>query len=169
MSISSNFSFDGPSIENLEAELGRWPRFVPAALDAGFTSVHGMPMRLRDERIGVLNVFGANPGTLTDADALVSRAMADIATIGILQQRAIHRAQETVEQLQVALTNRIMIEQAKGVLAERAGLAMEESFERLRTYARSTNQRLSDVARALIEGTLTPDVLVTPRAVRRRG
>jgi len=149
------------TIENLAAEVDRWPRFVPAALDAGFASVHGVPMRLRDERIGVLNVFGAHPGTLTDAQAMVSRAMADIATIGILQQRALHRAQETVEQLQVALTSRIMIEQAKGVLAERAGLAMDESFERLRTYARGTNRRLSDVAQELIDGTLSPDVLNT--------
>ena len=149
------------TIENLEAEVDRWPRFVPAALEAGFASVHGMPMRLRDERIGVLNVFGARPGTLTDADAPVGRAMADIATIGILQQRAIHQAHVTVEQLQVALTSRIMIEQAKGVLAERAGLAIEESFERLRAYARRNNRGISDVAQALIEGTLAPDVLHT--------
>lgn len=149
------------TIENLEVEVDRWPRFVPAALDAGFASVHGMPMRLRDERIGVLNVFGARPGTLADADASVGRAMADIATIGILQQRAIHQAQVTVEQLEVALTSRIMIEQAKGVLAERAGLAMDESFERLRAYARRSNRGISDVAQGLIEGTLAPDVLRT--------
>ena len=147
------------TIENLAGEVGRWPRFVPAALDAGFASVHGMPMRLRDERIGVLNVFGAHPGTLTDDQAMVSRAMADIATIGILQQRAIHQAQVTVEQLEVALTSRITLEQAKGVLAERAGLAIDDSFERLRSYARRSNRRLSDVAQALIEGTLTPEVL----------
>ncbi len=149
------------SIEYLATEVGRWPRFVSAALDAGFASVHGMPMRLRDERIGVLNVFGARPGTLTDDQAMVSRAMADIATIGILQQRAIHEAQVTVEQLQVALTSRITLEQAKGVLAEREGLAMDESFERLRTYARRNNRRMSDVAQALIEGTLTPEALDT--------
>ncbi len=150
------------TIEDLAAEVGRWPRFVPAALDAGFASVHGMPMRLRDERIGVLNVFGAHPGALTDDQAMVSRAMADIATIGILQQRAIHQAQVTVEQLEIALTSRITLEQAKGVLAEREGLAIDESFERLRIYARSSNSRLSDVARALIDGTLTPEVLHTP-------
>ena len=147
------------TIENLEAEVGRWPRFVPAARAAGFASVHAMPMRLRDERIGVLNVFGGRPGAITDDQVLVSRAMADIATIGILQQRAIHQAQVSMEQLQVALTSRIMIEQAKGVLAERAGLAIEESFERLRSYARASNRRLSDVAQDLLEGTLTADAL----------
>jgi len=152
------------TIENLGTEEGRWPRFVPAALAAGFASVHAVPMRLRDERIGVLNVFGAHPGTLSDEQALVSRAMADIATIGILQQRAIHQAQVTVEQLEVALTSRIMIEQAKGVLAERAGLAMEEAFERLRTYARRNSLRLSDVAQALLDGKLTPEILETPEA-----
>jgi GAF domain-containing protein len=150
------------TIENLETEVGRWPRFVPAASAAGFASVHAMPMRLRDERIGVLNVFGGRTGTITEDQLLVSRAMADIATIGILQQRAIHQAQVSMEQLQVALTSRIMIEQAKGVLAERAGFAMEESFERLRSYARASNRRLSDVARDLLEGTLTADALQVP-------
>ena len=154
-------SGEAVTIEDLATEVGRWPRFVPAALDAGFASVHGMPLRLRDERIGAFNVFGAHPGTLTDEQAMVSRAMADIATIGILQHRAIHQAQETVEQLQVALTSRITLEQAKGVLAERAGLAMDDSFERLRTYARRSNRRISDVAQALIEGTLAPEVLHT--------
>jgi GAF domain-containing protein len=149
------------TIENLEVEAGRWPRFVPAARDAGFAAVHAMPMRLRDQRIGVLNLFGANPGTLTDAQVLVSRAMADIATIGILQQRAIHEAQVTVDQLQVALNSRIMIEQAKGMLAERAGIAMEESFERLRTHARRSSRRLSDLAQDLIAGNLAPEVLRT--------
>jgi GAF domain-containing protein len=147
------------TIENLDDEVDRWPRFVPAARAAGFASVHAVPMRLRDERIGVLNVFGAQPGPLTEGQALVSRAMADIATIGILQQRAIHEAQVSMEQLQVALTSRVMIEQAKGVLAERAGLAMEESFELLRAYARATNRRLSDVAQDLLEGKLTADAL----------
>jgi hypothetical protein len=147
------------TIEDLGAEAGRWPRFVPAAVAAGFGSVHALPMRLRDERIGVLNLFGAQAGTLSEAEALASRAMADIATIGILQQRAIHQAQVTVEQLEMALTSRILIEQAKGVLAERAGVDMDVSFERLRSYARRSSRRLSDVARELIEGTLPPEAL----------
>lgn len=150
------------NIENLDDEADRWPRFVPAARAAGFASVHAVPMRLRDERIGVLNVFGAQPGHLSEDQALVSRAMADIATIGILQHRAIHEAQVSMEQLQVALTSRVMIEQAKGVLAERAGIAMEESFERLRAYARATNRRLSDVAQDLLEGNLSADALQAP-------
>lgn len=87
--------------------------------------------------------------------------MADIATIAILQQRAIHEAHRTVEQLRVALTSRVLIEQAKGVLAERSGLAMDEAFERLRAYARGGNHRMSDVAEALLEGTLTPEALQT--------
>ena len=118
--------------------------------------------QLQNEEGPCLDCFHSGEAVTIEADeqAMVSRAMADIATIGILQHRAIHQAQETVEQLQVALTSRITLEQAKGVLAERAGLAMD-SFERLRTYARRSNRRISDVAQALIEGTLAPEVLHT--------
>ena len=111
------------------------------------------------ERLGrILTALAARNGSASLAERLC------YAAVGVMQQRAIQQAQVTVEQLQVALTSRIMIEQAKGVLAERAGLAMEEAFERLRTYARRSSRRLSDVAQALLEGRLTPENLQTPEA-----
>ena len=147
-------------VEDLDTEAGRWPRFVPEALSTGFASVHALPMRLRQEIIGVLNLFGARPGRLSDADVTAGQAMADIATIGILQQRAIHQAHVTVDQLQGALTSRIIIEQAKGTLAERSGIAMDAAFEGLRSYARHHNRRLGDIAQELIDGTLEAEVLL---------
>ena len=147
-------------VEDLNAETGRWPRFVPEARAIGFASVHALPMRLRDEVIGVLNLFGADPGRLSDADVTAGQAMADVATIGILQQRAIHQSHVTVDQLQGALTSRIITEQAKGILAERSGIALDEAFERLRHYARQHNRRLGEIARELIDGTLEAEALV---------
>lgn len=146
--------------EDLNAETGRWPRFGPEARAIGFASVHALPMRLRHEIIGVLNLFGARPGRLSDADITAGQAMADIATIGILQQRAIHQSHVTVDQLQGALTSRIIIEQAKGIVAERSGIAMEEAFERLRHYGRQHNRRLGEIARELVDGTLEAEGLV---------
>lgn len=134
---------------------GRWPRFGPVALDAGFRSVHAVPMRLRGVVIGALNLFRADEGEIEDV--LIAQALADIATIAILQQRAASQAHLVNEQLHHALNSRIVIEQAKGMLAERAGLDMEQAFSWLRDHARSHNQLLADVARAVIDGTLETD------------
>lgn len=132
----------------------RWPRFTPEAIRSGFRYAHAVPMRLRGTILGALNLFGVETSDLSADDALAARALADIATIAILQNRAAVRAQVLNEQLSHALTSRIVIEQAKGVLAERLGLDMENSFSRLRGYARSNNLRLEDVARGVIVGTL---------------
>jgi GAF domain-containing protein len=145
--------------QRLAAVDTRWPRFAPVALEAGFQSVHALPMRLRGVIIGALNLFRADEGAMEDADVAAAQAFADVATIAILQHRAVLEAQVLNEQLNHALNSRIVIEQAKGVLAERAGLDMEQSFARLRNYARQHNLRLVNVAQDVIDGTLTTGAL----------
>ena len=134
---------------------GRWPNFTPVALEAGFRSVHALPMRLRGAIVGALNLFRIDEGPLDATDVLAAQALADVATIAILQHRAALEAQVVNEQLNHALNSRVLIEQAKGVLAERAGLDMEHAFARLRAYARNNNRQLVDVAQDVIDGTLS--------------
>jgi len=130
----------------------RWPRFAPRAAEAGFLSVHAFPLRLREQVIGALNVFGtARSGDLAAADAPIVQALADVATIGLLQARAIRRAEELTEQLQGALNSRIVIEQAKGVIAEARSVSVDDAFAIIRTYARSHNRRLIDLAHAIVD------------------
>jgi transcriptional regulator with GAF, ATPase, and Fis domain len=131
---------------------GRWPRFTAAAAEVGFSAVHALPMRLRAEVIGALNLFDAGPSTLDERKLRVGQALADVATIGLLQQRAIQRRDTLTEQLQTALSSRILIEQAKGVLAERLQVDMADAFALLRNHARSHNRRLSDLAQAVVDG-----------------
>jgi len=142
--------------EDLEADLGRWPDFVPEALAAGFRSVTAVPLRLRDDVIGGLNMFSADRRSLSGADLRLSQALADVATIGILQQRAVHRTSVLAEQLQLALNSRVSIEQAKGVIAERHGVSMEIAFEALRRHARDNNLKLQAVATSVVSGEITP-------------
>jgi len=145
--------------QDLATVNGRWPRFAPEALAAGFRSVHALPMRLRGSVIGALNLFHAEAGEMTSPDVEAAQALADVATIAILQHRATLEAQVVNEQLLHALNSRVVIEQAKGMVAERAGLDMEQAFTALRTYARSHNMRLVDVAEAVIGGALAPTAL----------
>ena len=148
------------SVPDLRDAAEKWPRFVAAVDGRGaFRSVHALPLRLRQESIGALNLFHSSPGSLPDSDLALGQAFADVATIGILQERAIRRGEVVNEQLQVALNNRVVIEQAKGVLAERADLPMNAAFDRLRRHARSTNQRLSDVARRVVDRELDASAL----------
>ena len=133
---------------------GRWPRFAAVALAAGFRSVHALPMRLRGTVIGALNLFRIDLGQMDSADVDAAQALADVATIAILQHRAALAAQIVNEQLQNALNSRIVIEQAKGMVGERAGLNMEQAFTRLRHHARHNNLRLVEVAGNVINGTL---------------
>jgi GAF domain-containing protein len=142
---------------NLTGDEARWPRFVPVALKAGFRSVHAVPMRLRGVTIGALNLFQAGDGELDEADIVVARALADIATIAILQHRAALQAHIVIDQLNHALQSRIAIEQAKGVIAERSQIDMDEAFAWLRQHARSKNLLLVGVAQAVIDGTVVPD------------
>ena len=108
-------------------------------------------MRLRDEVIGALNLFGAGTACFSSRDLRVGQAMADVATIGLLQERAARRSEVAAEQLQGALNSRIIIEQAKGKLAERLDIDMDRAFGMLRAYARTSNQRLTDIARNFVE------------------
>lgn len=140
----------------------RWPRFAPRALDAGFRSVYAFPMRLRGTTIGALNLFCAQEGGLDEADVIAAQAFADIATVAILQQRAVAEAQAVTEQLTQALNSRVVIEQAKGMVAQLTGLDMERSFERLRSHARNHNRRLGDVARSVIDGSLAASDVDAP-------
>jgi transcriptional regulator with GAF, ATPase, and Fis domain len=131
---------------------GRWPRFTAAAAEVGFSAVHALPMRLRTAVIGALNLFDTGPGALDERKLCIGQALADVATIGLLQQRAIHHRDILTEQLQTALSSRILIEQAKGVLAERLGVGVADAFTLLRNYARSHNRRLSDLAQSILGG-----------------
>jgi len=140
--------------DDLASDGDRWPRFVPAAIDAGFRSVVAVPLRLRDQTIGGLNMFHARPAPIPDDDRRLAQALADVATIGILQRRSSHRSSVLAEQLQHALSSRVAIEQAKGVLAERTGLGMDHAFEIVRRHARTHNLKLTDVALAVVRGEL---------------
>jgi transcriptional regulator with GAF, ATPase, and Fis domain len=139
------------TVADLTAPGQRWPRFAAAASQAGFRSVQALPMRLRDQVIGALNLFGAAPGSLGAGALQIGQALTDVATIGLLQERNVRRAEVAAEQLQGALNSRVVIEQAKGTLAERHGIDMDQAFRLLRTSARETNQRLTDVALRLID------------------
>ncbi len=139
------------SVANL-ATAGRWPRFSLAAADVGFAAVHATPMRLRGQIIGALNLFNTTPGLLDEDTRRTGQALADMATVGLLQHREIRRRDAITEQLQTALNSRILIEQAKGVLAERRHLDMDESFTLLRATARRNNRRLSELADAVVNG-----------------
>ena len=131
----------------------RWPRFAAAARGMGFAAVHAIPMRLRDQVIGTLNLFGSAPGGLDPAVAQAARALVDIATIGILQERASREHGIVAGQLQVALNSRIIIEQAKGIVAERLHVTPDQAFIMLRAYSRNNNHPLTQVAGDVISGT----------------
>jgi GAF domain-containing protein len=138
--------------QDLSATEQRWPTFTVEALQAGFHSVHALPMRLRGTIIGALNLFHRLPGKMADNDVAAAQAFADVATIAVLQHRAAIEARVIKDQLNFALNSRITIEQAKGMIAERENLDMDTSFSRLRTYARANNLRLADVAQDIIGG-----------------
>jgi len=139
------------SVDDLPAA-GRWPRFTAAATEVGFAAVHALPMRLRTTVIGALNLFEVKSGALDQKKLRVGQALADIATVGLMQQRTIQAGQLMTEQLRAALNSRILIEQAKGLLAERLQIDVEQAFTILRSSARNRNRRLSDLAQALVDG-----------------
>jgi transcriptional regulator with GAF, ATPase, and Fis domain len=140
------------SVADVADGTGRWPRFASEARRFGIASVHALPMRLRTDVIGTLNLFGTRPGILDEGTLRLGQALADVATIGLLQARSIRVRETLAEQLQTALNSRIVIEQAKGVIAERRNLDMDRSFTLLRGTARASNRRLSELARAVVDG-----------------
>lgn len=141
--------------EDLHAAVGRWPLFAPEAINAGFSAVQALPMRLRDTVVGALNLFHVDGGTLRAVDIATAQAFADVATIAILQHRIATDAVILNSQLNNALTSRIVIEQAKGIVAERRGVAMEQAFSAIRRYARTNNLRLVEVAADVVSGALS--------------
>ena len=153
---------DGPCLDTwrtgeptAEADLAgsgsrRWPRFAPAALGAGFASVYALPMHLRDSRIGALNLFADRSGGLSEQDRSLGQAMADVASIGIIQERLAHDQGVLTDQLQSALNSRVVLEQAKGMIAEQAGLDVDAAFTLIRGFARQGTQRLGEVAEGIV-------------------
>jgi len=137
---------------DLDGAMARWPRFAPQAIAEGFCSANALPLRLRSQVVGSLNLFQASPGGLASLDLRLAQALADAATIGILQQRTVRHGEIAAGQLQAALTSRIIIEQAKGVLAERLQISTDDAFGVLRAAARSHNWLLSDLARDIASG-----------------
>jgi GAF domain-containing protein len=141
----------------------RWPKFSGRARELGFDVVHALPMRLRGEVVGAVNVFTAGPQHLGPADVAVGQALADVATIGLLHQRTLREATRLSEQLQRALTSRVVLEQAKGMLAEQLGVDMDQAFAILRQHSQATNQKLVSVAEQLLARDLDAEELRSPR------
>jgi GAF domain-containing protein len=137
----------------------RWPLFTAQALREGFASVDAIPLRLRDTRLGALNLFNETPGGLPEGDRRVAQALADVAAIGLLQERAVRESRLLAEQLQHALNSRVAIEQAKGILAEQGEVDVGDAFERLRRHARATSTPAAEVANLVIRGELAIDDL----------
>lgn len=153
------------SIADLSAEHQRWPAFVPEAVSRGYVSMYTVPLQLRGDVIGALNLFRTQTGHLSEADQHVARALAATATIGILSDRAIHHGEILTEQLQTALNSRIVIEQAKGLLAHAGDLSIDDTFTVLRDFGRANSARLAEVAYQLVSGALSPTEILNHRKV----
>lgn len=132
----------------------RWPKFATAAEGSGYVSVHAIPLRLRGQTIGSLNLFRDHEGALNDADAIAAQALADVATISILQERTIQDKTTIEAQLQRALESRVMIEQAKGVISHTHRLDMDAAYRLIRHHSRSTQTPMSEVATGITNGSL---------------
>ncbi len=150
--------------QDLTTVNGRWPRFAPVALGAGLCSVHALPVRLRGTIVGALNLFKRACSPLADADVLAAQALSDAAAIAIVQQRALTDARTLASQLQTALSSRVIIEQAKGMVAQYHTVTVNEAFGRLRRYARNSNNMLSDVCHDVVVGKLPLNEIISPPA-----
>ena len=147
---------------DLGREGGRWPTFSAHAYERGYRAVHTRPMRVHGTVIGALNLFGDQRGPVPETDLYTAQALADIATISIIKDRTAATLTQLVEQLQTALNSRVVIEQAKGVLAARLEIDMDDAFSRLRHRARSHHERLTDVAHDLLDGTIDAHTMARP-------
>jgi GAF domain-containing protein len=161
-----SYRLGAPVVEEDLTAADRWPRFTPVALERGYQAVYAFPMRLRGSVIGALNLFRTSTGAAAATDIVIAQAFADMATIGILQERAAREARDLAAQLQTALNSRIVIEQAKGVIAERLGCDMDEAYQALRWYARDHNHRLRVLAASVVAGDASAEDLV--RAAQSR-
>ncbi|MGA7206029.1 MAG: GAF and ANTAR domain-containing protein [Specibacter sp.] len=142
-------------INDIAAEASQWPQFQSAALSQGFRSLHAFPMRLRHQTIGALNLFGLEVGPLNAEDTAIAQAFADVATISLLQERALRESTIVNEQLQRALNSRVLIEQAKGVIAHTANVSIDQAFSLLRSHARSHNTSLYATSQQVVDRLIT--------------
>jgi len=147
------------AVADLSTVADQWPEFVAVARDAGFTATHVVPMRLRGDILGALTLFQHRPGALDGLTTSVAQAMADIATISLVRERSVRQQARLAAQLQHALSSRIVIEQAKGMISERLGLRVDDAFAELRAYSRSNNRALSVTAAEIVDGSLDPNIL----------
>lgn len=152
------------SVESPDEIRSRWPLFASASQGLGFVAVHAIPLRLRDDTIGSLNLFRDREGELNGADAVAAQALADVATISILQERAVSDLSVTKLQLQKALDSRVLIEQAKGVVAHTHDLDMEAAYRLIRHQARTTQTKIAELARAVVEDGLVLELTEPPKA-----
>jgi len=148
------------SVLDIDTGARAWPDFRAAALDQGFRSVHATPMKLRGEVIGTMNLFQASAGAMTERNAAVVQALADVATIGVLQQRIATESHIVAEQLQRALDSRVLIEQGKGALSQALGLSMDQAFAALRIYSRNNNLPLNEVAAGVTTRTISAQQII---------
>ncbi|MGW4099704.1 GAF and ANTAR domain-containing protein [Mycobacterium sp. NPDC004974] len=146
-------------VPDIHQERQRWPAFAERAAEYGFAAAFALPLRLRNECVGAVNLFRAEPGGMSETDIAVGQGLSDVAAVGILHQRILTRSEVINQQLQNALNTRTVIEQAKGVLAERGAIGMDQAFTLLRGHARRTNQRLADLARGIVGGADTTVIL----------
>jgi GAF domain-containing protein len=155
------------AVADLNDSSNRWPEFTNRARALGFRAVHAFPMKLRSEVIGAVNLFHAEPTVLAAGDARVAQALTDIATISVIQMRVLREREHVAEQLQIALNSRVVIEQAKGMLAELGHIDMGRAFEALRRYARDHNLRLTAVAERIVARELQANT-VLGQSMRRQ-
>jgi GAF domain-containing protein len=145
------YRFGAPVVNtDLSRAASRWPRFAPEAVTAGYLAVHAFPLRHRDNVIGALNLFSSTVGQIEADDIKIIQALADVATIGLLQQRALAHSEILTEQLQGALNSRVTIEQAKGALARMRGVSVDDAFTLMRDHSRRNHLRLTDLALAVV-------------------
>ncbi|MCM6764121.1 GAF and ANTAR domain-containing protein [Rathayibacter sp. ZW T2_19] len=146
----------GAVVESTDlAETDRWPGFTRTALERGFRAVHATPLRHRDRTLGAINLFAKEPGPFSDNDIAVVQALADVATLGLVFSETLREQNDIAAQLQRALNSRVVIEQAKGVLAERQNISVDKAFTLLRAHARRTGAKLRDVAHGVVSTTTT--------------
>jgi transcriptional regulator with GAF, ATPase, and Fis domain len=156
------------TVADLTAETDRWPQFAPGAVQAGFRSVHALPLRFGVTTIGTLGLFGTTVGALNDEDQRLGQALADVASVSIIQDRTASSRETLNAQLQSALDSRIAIEQSKGILAQFGSIDMDAAFELLRSYCRDRNERLSAVAKALSSRDLSPQQVLDHMTAKSR-
>jgi hypothetical protein len=148
------------SATDLDGDSDRWPTFSPRAVSAGFRSVQAIPMCLRGRVLGAMNLFLDRTGGVSAEDQTLAQAMADVATIGLIHEQTLRDSHTAASQLQRALTSRVVIEQAKGMLAEQLRLEPDEAFQRLRSFARDENRKLTEVAEAVVARDVTVATLI---------